>query len=80
MDFHVLFEQLIQKLNSQITINFEELVPYTTAVCRAIRVEKIVTTTYANAKLGLWAGATSWWPMTAVKSASRVFTDVSSTI
>lgn len=51
MDFHVLFEQLIQKLNSQITINFEELVPYTTAVCRAIRVEKIVTTTYANAKL-----------------------------
>ncbi|MBR6102230.1 MAG: EAL domain-containing protein [Ruminococcus sp.] len=46
-----MFEQLIQKLNSQITINFEELVPYTTAVCRAIRVEKIVTTTYANAKL-----------------------------
>ena len=51
MDFHRLFEALIMELNSQHTIDFEKLQPFIRDICELLRVEKIVTTTYANAKL-----------------------------
>lgn len=51
MDFHVLFETLIKKMNSIPVFDIDKVRDAMDDICRFLRIAKIVTTTYGNARL-----------------------------
>ncbi len=51
MEFYRVFELLIKRMNSMHQIDLDEIKPYVARLCEYLRVAKVTTTSYANARL-----------------------------
>ena len=51
IEYHLAFEDLIKKVNTMRTVDIEALRPETARICKVLRVAKLTSTSYANARL-----------------------------